>query len=100
MKIEIDGISFTPKFFSDIMQSLCNNIDPPIIVRPEQISNIQIKDITKEEIIVHLNFKILNLYNWLMEITIPKEKTLNPIDGACEHLRMRIFRFKILDIGD
>jgi len=96
MNIEMDGISFTPEFFSSIMQLAVNELEPPIKVRPEQISNIQIKDITEEEIIVNLNYKVLNLHNWLMEITIPKEKTLNPIEGACEYLRMRKFKLRYL----
>lgn len=100
MKIEIDGISITPEFFSKIIQLLYDEINSKRNVRPEQISNIKIKDITKDEIIIQLNFNPIPCYTNIFEITIPKEKTLKPIEGACEHLIMREFNVKLLESID
>ena len=87
----------TPDAFAQIIQSMFNTKNIELKIRPEQINNIKIKDITEEEIIIKLEYEPIPFWKWIFEITTPKLKNIEPVEGACEHFMIRPFHLKMVE---
>ena len=94
MILEIEGIPIKPEYFSKLAQDVIFGKDTWRTIKPEDISNIKLKEITKNEIIIQFECNSDPNQRRVFELTTLKLDSMEPIEREiAKHTRQ--FNIKI-----